>query len=179
MNQWRYFVLILAVFIITGCASKVQKPEVQAIPRTPPPLFHDKAKLITVPKDKIIGTPPHTTKDEEESDIPQQRLIYFDYDKSEIKTVARTILNKHASYLSENPTVQVRLEGHADERGSHEYNLALGEQRAEVAKNWLITKGVLENRLSTLSYGEERPATQGHDEQSWQQNRRVELIYLE
>ena len=89
----------------------------------------------------------------------------------------RTILEAHAAYLNKNPDASVRLEGHADERGSREYNLALGERRAEVTKNTLMGMGVFENQLNTLSYGEERPTTSGHNEKSWWRNRRVELVY--
>lgn len=108
--------------------------------------------------------------------MPQQRVIYFDYDQSEIRGDARGVLEAHAAYLTSRPA-SIRLEGHADERGSREYNMALGERRAEAVKRTLSILGVPESQMNTLSYGEEQPIDPGHNETSWQLNRRVEIIY--
>lgn len=108
--------------------------------------------------------------------IPSERVIYFDFDRSEIRPTTQGILEQHAGYLSAN-RVPLRLEGHADERGSREYNLALGERRAEAVKQVLIIMGVPDSLITTLSYGEERPVDRGQNESAWQLNRRVELIY--
>ncbi len=112
-----------------------------------------------------------------ETALPTRRIIYFDYDRSDIKPEFNRILEEHAAYLTQNPDIFVRLEGHADERGSREYNLALGEQRARAAKDLLMILGVYKNQLNTLSYGEEQPVIFEHHEKAWQQNRRVELVY--
>lgn len=109
-------------------------------------------------------------------DAPGERVVYFDYDKSDIRADARAVLEAHAAYLQGHPFT-IRLEGHADERGSREYNLALGERRAESVKRALGIMGVTESLMNTLSYGEERPIDPGHNETSWQINRRVEIIY--
>ena len=101
--------------------------------------------------------------------------IYFDFDKSDLKPEARVILDKKAAWLSNNPRYSIRIDGHCDERGTNEYNLALGERRAFAAKKYLIAKGISDRRIETLSYGEERPADQGHGEQSWAKNRRDEF----
>lgn len=108
--------------------------------------------------------------------IPAERVVYFDYDKSDVRNDARAVLEAHAAYLQSHP-VSIRLEGHADERGSREYNLALGERRAESVKRALVIMGVTESLMNTLSYGEEHPIDPGHNETSWQINRRVEIIY--
>lgn len=105
------------------------------------------------------------------------RVIYFDYDSNEIQSDYRPVIEAHAAHLIRNPDTSITLEGHADERGSREYNLALGEQRAQSVRQQMALLGVAVNRISIISYGEERPAVDGHDESSWQQNRRVELLY--
>lgn len=110
------------------------------------------------------------------SGMPSERLVYFDYDRSDIRPDARAVLEAHAAFLAAHPT-NIRLEGHADERGSREYNLALGERRAESVKRTLVIMGVTESLMNTLSYGKERPIDSGHNEAAWQRNRRVEIIY--
>lgn len=106
-----------------------------------------------------------------------QRVIYFEFDSSEVRSADRDVLNNHARYLAANPQATIVLEGHGDERGSREYNIGLGERRAQSARQILELQGVGSQQLSTVSYGEEKPAVEGHDESAWAQNRRVELIY--
>jgi len=103
--------------------------------------------------------------------------FYFDFDTSEIKPEAREVLIAHARYLAENPRAEVRIEGHADERGSKEYNLALGERRANAVERFLIVNGASRGQTETVSYGEEKPAVRGSGENVWAQNRRVELVF--
>lgn len=101
--------------------------------------------------------------------------IHFDYDQYALTTEARDTLNLNAAILKANSAVQVKVEGHCDERGSNQYNIALGERRAQAALNYLVSLGVDGKRLSTVSYGEEMPLVQGHDEAAWSQNRRAEF----
>ncbi len=101
--------------------------------------------------------------------------IYFDYDKSELKPEARDILTKKAAFLQANPDYNVKIEGNCDERGTNEYNLALGERRATAASKFINALGVSENRISTVSYGEEKPVDTGHNENAWSKNRRDEF----
>jgi peptidoglycan-associated lipoprotein len=103
--------------------------------------------------------------------------FYFDFDTSEIKPEAREVLVAHAKYLASHPQQDVRLEGHADERGTKEYNLALGERRANAVKRFLIVNGASRGQIETVSYGEEKPAVMGSNESAWAQNRRVELVF--
>jgi peptidoglycan-associated lipoprotein len=107
-----------------------------------------------------------------------KRVIYFDFDSSEIKGDGTDIVGAHAKYLANNPTARVRLEGHTDDRGSREYNIGLGERRAQSVRRALLLQGATEAQLSTVSYGDERPAVAGHDEAAWSKNRRVEIVYL-
>ncbi|MGR9052919.1 MAG: peptidoglycan-associated lipoprotein Pal [Gammaproteobacteria bacterium] len=104
--------------------------------------------------------------------------IYFMYDSSQVKQDFIPVIAAHAQYLLSHPSVRLTLEGHADERGSPEYNIALGEQRAKAVSRLMLMQGVAENRLRLVSYGEEKPAVEGHDDASWQLNRRVEIRYL-
>lgn len=107
------------------------------------------------------------------------RTIYFEFDSSRIQPKFRENIQAHARYLSEHPDVQLRLEGHTDERGTREYNVALGERRAESVQEALEIAGASSNQISTLSFGEERPAELGSGEEAYRKNRRVELIYVE
>jgi len=106
-----------------------------------------------------------------------KRVVYFDFDSSTIHDQDRAIIEAHANYLSQHPTVKVTLEGHTDERGTREYNIGLGERRADAVKQMMVLMGVSPSQISTVSYGEERPAALGHDESAWHLNRRVEIVY--
>ncbi len=106
-----------------------------------------------------------------------KRVIYFDFDSAAIREEFRPIIEAHAAYLAERPQVHVILEGHTDERGTREYNLALGERRAESVRQALLLLGVSPEQVTTISYGEERPADPGHNEAAWAKNRRVVIVY--
>lgn len=106
-----------------------------------------------------------------------QRTIYFEYDSSDIQPQFLPILRAHASYLAADSAASVTLDGHADERGTREYNLALGDQRAGAVRGFLRAEGVPNSRVRTMSYGEEHPVDPDHDESAWALNRRVELVY--
>lgn len=108
-----------------------------------------------------------------------QRVIYFDFDSAVIHPRFQPILEAHATYLKANPQFKVTLEGHADERGSREYNLALGQRRAESVRRALALLGVPDNQMEAVSFGEERPAVEGHDESAWKMNRRTEIRYVD
>jgi peptidoglycan-associated lipoprotein len=107
----------------------------------------------------------------------KNRTVYFDFDRDEVKSEFQQIVTDHGKYLAANPAARVRLEGHADERGSREYNIGLGERRAQAVRQGLLLNGAGANQLTTVSYGEERPAASGSDDESWALNRRVEIVY--
>jgi len=109
--------------------------------------------------------------------VPDQSTVYFGFDKSDIGADARSLVTAHSSFLSANPAKQVRLEGHCDERGSREYNVGLGERRAQSVRRLMLFQGVADNQMEPSSYGEERPAARGHNEAAWERNRRVEIVY--
>ena len=105
-------------------------------------------------------------------------VIYFDFDSSGVHPDDRIVVEAHAQILARDPGAEIVLEGHADERGSREYNVALGESRANGVRDMLRLLGVGDQQIRTVSYGEERPATIGHEEESWSRNRRVEFAYV-
>ncbi len=123
------------------------------------------------------GTTTAATAFEDPKNPLSIRVVYFDYDSSVVPSDVREVLTAHAQYLASNPGARVRLEGHADERGSREYNVGLGERRAHAVNQIMSLQGAGANQLTTVSYGEERPAEAGHDEGAWRLNRRVELVY--
>jgi peptidoglycan-associated lipoprotein len=106
-----------------------------------------------------------------------KRVVYFDFDRSDVREEDRPVVEAHAAYLAANPGTPVILEGHADERGSREYNLALGERRAISVRQLMAVLGVSNDQVQVVSFGEEKPANEGHDESAWTLNRRVELTY--
>ena len=106
-----------------------------------------------------------------------KRSVYFDYDSNAVKDEYRDLVTRHSRYMSDKRDSRIRIEGNCDERGSREYNLALGQRRAEAVKKVMTVLGVSDGRIETTSYGEEKPAAMGHDEASWAQNRRADIKY--
>jgi len=155
-----------------------------------------KAKPTEAPKETVSATtPPASTGgtstdtgsvrqlSQTKGDVPSSEgvigaTVRFDYDSSEIKAEYAPIITAQAKRLSADRHLALRLEGNTDERGSAEYNIALGERRAQAVKKALMLQGANENQLSTVSYGEERPVADGHDEASWAQNRRVDIVVI-
>jgi peptidoglycan-associated lipoprotein len=115
--------------------------------------------------------------DAEQRRLMGQLVVYFDYDTADILPEFNALLAAHGQNLARNPNLQLRLEGHADERGSREYNIGLGERRAQAVRRVLMLQGAAGTQLTTVSYGEERPAQTGSDDEAWRLNRRVELVY--
>lgn len=111
------------------------------------------------------------------ADLLAERTVYFDFDSSSLDPQTRAIIKAHAAHLNANPGIKVSLAGHCDERGTREYNLALGERRAKAVSQLMRALGISRKRVSTVSYGEEKPVALGHNEGAWRQNRRVEISY--
>jgi peptidoglycan-associated lipoprotein len=109
--------------------------------------------------------------------LMNDRIVYFAFDSSEIDSNSLELLKRHGAYLADNPGANARLEGHADERGSREYNIGLGERRAAAVSSVLLVQGASASQLTTISFGEERPANTGTGEAAWAENRRVEIVY--
>ena len=160
-------VLSAAVAITTGCATKRSTSEVVVAPLGIPSgqIGYAGGALVSN-SDVIIGAAENL-----------QAVVYFDFDSSAITAQAASILNQHANLLSSNPAASVLIAGNTDERGSREYNIALGERRAQAASAYLTGQGVAANDIRVISYGEERPAVAGNSEEAYAQNRRAELSY--
>ncbi|MEJ2681755.1 MAG: peptidoglycan-associated lipoprotein Pal [Gammaproteobacteria bacterium] len=123
------------------------------------------------------GEDNYTVQEDPDAALLRKRVFYFDFDQSVIQPEAYEALKAHARRLAADASLRVRLEGHADERGTREYNLALGERRGLAVAKFLRINGVSASQLDVISYGEEKPAVYGQGEQSWAQNRRVEISY--
>ena len=127
----------------------------------------------------IVGEGDYTGNEINDPNSPlANRVVYFEYDSSSVRAEDQATLEAHAAYLGDNSNVTIRLIGHTDERGSREYNLALGERRALSIRQILMLQGASTQQFQVTSFGEERPESEGFDEGAWQQNRRVELIYI-
>ena len=123
------------------------------------------------------GPTAEETALKKDQEMRAARTIYFDLDKHNIKMEYRELIQAHAKFLAKNPAVNVKLEGHADERGTPEYNIALGEKRAKAIADMFRSYGVSNSQIEVISYGEERPVAMGHNESDWAQNRRVQINY--
>lgn len=168
-------VALAALLILSGCASKTANNVIN-----PPTAASAEASSSETSATAGTGVqsapiPASSAATMSTLDGRQLETVYFDYDAFTLQSAARQVLERNAAWLQANPTVKVVIEGHCDERGSDEYNLALGERRALTVKNFLTTLGVNAERLATISVGEEQPAVEGHDEAAWSKNRRAEF----
>jgi len=166
MSKSKLLVSLLSVAIFaTGCSSNSQKVDA-GVATQPDDLSNqivttDTTEVAADPRDALVGV---------------DTIFYFDFDQSLLRSEARAALLIHANVIKELNT-SVRLEGHADERGSREYNMALGERRANAARDFLVLQGVSPSLIETVSFGEERPAVVGSSDSVYSQNRRVEIKY--
>lgn len=177
----KHFIALLILAALTACSSTEEKVDDDVLVED---LSTGSATTSTTGDDSsatTYGTGSDTGSTLDPLDDPQNqlsvRIIYFAYDSSDIRPEFRPAIEAHAAYLAANPGKIVTLEGHADERGSREYNLALGERRAQSVKRQLSLLGASAGQIRTVSYGEERPQFDGHDEETWAENRRVVIIY--
>lgn len=186
------FVFIIAVFITSGCAKQEVVKKDEGIAPTQAVKQDDSKKPAATASTQSNTAPAVTTKAPDQP-LPVQQTqksstteqlqsaldkIYFDFDSANISESARDTLSKNAAEIMKDRSVKIRIEGNCDERGSTEYNLALGERRAKAARKYLVTMGVKPERLSVISYGEEKPAVQGSDESAWAKNRRDEFVIV-
>ena len=167
-------VTALAIGLAAGCS------------RRQPPATDDRGRVEPPPAtDTADDDADAQRRAEEEARLARERaygsiqdMIFFDFDRSDLREDARQTLQAKAEALRQFPDIRIRIEGHADERGTVEYNLALGERRADAARAYLIDLGIDSDRMTTISYGEERPAVDGHNEAAWSQNRRDEFVII-
>jgi len=176
LNATLYGLMILALVSLTGCPPPATtKPEApsapaQATAKQKPPEAVAKSK-----------TPASSLEAAREGKAPAAgplKDIYFDFDRYDLKPDARATLKANADWLKANPSARAEIEGHCDERGTNEYNLALGAKRAQAARDYLITLGIAKERISTKSYGEELPACKEQNEGCWQKNRHDRFVAI-
>jgi len=169
----RLLIVIGLLLAMAGCASNVKLDEApvedksgtapQAAPAAPT------SAVATIQASSIPAVDPGPTG--------VSKVIYFDYDSFVIKADSQTLIEAHARYLRADKNRRISIEGHADERGGREYNLALGQKRSEAVRKALGLLGVSDNQLEAVSFGKEKPADPGHDEAAWAKNRRAEIAY--
>ncbi len=174
MTQQNVLILGLLSLVLAGCGSKDTIPD-------PDPTESAGGSNDAMTDDYGSGgglndgeNVPYDSMNEELANV-----IYFDYDSSELRPEDTDIVARHARQLGMNPGMTVRLEGHGDERGSREYNIGLGERRAQTVRRLLLIQGASASQVSTVSFGEERPAVEGSTEAAYAQNRRVEIAYTD
>lgn len=162
------FSFLGAMILSVGCAKKVAREEAPPAAEAAPPPAAEEAAPPAAEAAPAVEAPAVAER--------ALQAIYFDFDKSDIRPDAKTTLDENTEWLKANSGVSIQVEGHCDERGTDEYNLALGERRAHSTKAYLGSQGINEDRLTTISYGEERPADSGHNEEAWSKNRRADFI---
>ena len=167
------FMMMLAGGVLAGCASSqpvepVEEAEEPARPArvTPPAPAPEPVKRMDDEGNPLAS-----------NGRPLQRIFYFDFDQSRLSQRALSVLALHAEFLRDFPRSRITIEGHCDERGTRDYNLALGERRADAVRTFLTSAGVRSSQIQTVSFGEERPAATGQGESSWSRNRRAILNY--
>ena len=170
MPNFNLIIIALLTVILAGCASTdIPDPE---------PTDTTAGSDSGASTDGMGGSDPYGG---EEIDDPFAgelgMVIYFDFDSSEVRPQDQQLVSRHATQLGNNASARVRLEGHADERGSREYNIGLGERRSQAVRQMLLIQGASASQISTVSFGEERPASFGNSESDYAQNRRVEIKY--
>lgn len=168
-------VIFLSLMFLVSCAkdSEMSKDAVSDTPGS-----EDSTSSATGEDGVLIEMGlDESSSEAEEMDLLAQTAVYFDFDQSLVKDHAQKVIRAHADALVQNPNVKLHLAGHADERGTREYNLALGDQRALAVSAFFQEFGVDPSRITTVSFGEESPAVQGSDEESWELNRRVEISH--
>ena len=189
-------VSLIATFLMAGCAKQdVVKKDEGIVPTTvankvdSPKSTELKAsptqskQATTTPVAQAASSQPATTQQSQKTSSMAElqsalEKIYFDFDSANLSEPSRSTLAKNAAVLAKESAVKIRIEGNCDERGSAEYNLALGERRAKAAQQYLVTMGVKADRLSVISYGKEKPAVKGDDEAAWAKNRRDEFVVV-
>jgi len=171
MLKYKLALLTLMAALLVGCASN-------SIPDPDPSAAGDAGSGADT---DVFGDDPYADAEEIPFDDPTggelTNTIYFDFDSAEVRADFTDVVARHALVLANDSSIRVRLEGHADERGSREYNIGLGERRSQSVRRMLMIQGASASQISTVSFGEERPVALGNDEDSWAQNRRVEIQY--
>jgi peptidoglycan-associated lipoprotein len=171
MNSMKTTFASFAIAVLAGCASQ-STPESQPAPAPAPSASASSPSVRSSSSASVSGTPTRTSYA-----MPAARSVYYEFDKAEIKSEGVKTIEANAQYLRAHPEVKVKVEGNADERGSREYNLALGQRRADAVSQRMTILGIPADRIETVSFGKEKPKATGHDESAWSENRRSDIVY--
>ena len=169
-----------AAILAAACATGNPEAETAAAPAAPaaaPATPAATSSAREAPRPRGSAPAPAMANPVAGKGVPAGRSVYYDFDRYDIKPQYRTAIEAHARHLRENPNARVTIEGNGDERGSREYNLALGQRRAESVRQMMRLSGAADGQIETGSFGEEKPKALGHDEASWAENRRSDFIY--
>jgi len=180
----KFLIALVAAAALAGCASKETKEQ-------PPAAVEDRQPGATETKPPVKVEPSVQPLKEkplsgqalgaaalkDPNNILSKRSVYYDYDSSIVKDEYKPLITAHARYLMQNRSARLTIQGNTDERGSREYNIALGQRRAESVKQMMVLLGANEQQIETVSFGEEKPRAEGHDEAAWAQNRRSDIVY--
>lgn len=173
MSMKKYVLVLGAALLMAGCGSSVKLDDV--------PVEDRSGASVAGADSNAAGKNGVTSVDLDKSKLGTApagpRIVYFDYDSYVIKPEFQSVLDAHARYIKADKNRKVAIEGHTDERGGREYNLALGQKRAEAVRRALGLLGVADNQVEAVSFGKEKPAVQGGDEAAWSKNRRAEISY--
>lgn len=177
-------ILSLACFLVFNFLVSCRK-KVEEVPPPPPPQVKEQPKVEKVEAPPVVKEPELTEEEifmrkslEEINSEAPLNMVHFDYDKYFIRDDAKPVLEANAQWLNKFKTVGILIEGHCDERGTEEYNMALGEKRAKSTFDYLVSLGIPSNRIKTISYGKSQPIDPGHNEISWQKNRRAKFTII-
>ena len=171
MNSMKTTFTSFAIAVLAGCASQ-STPESSPAPAPAPTASASTSSARSTSNTNVTATPTRTSYA-----MPAARSVYYEFDKAEIKTEGVKTIEANAQYLRAHPEVKVKVEGNADERGSREYNLALGQRRADAVMKRMTILGIPADRIETVSFGKEKPKATGHDESAWSENRRSDIVY--
>jgi peptidoglycan-associated lipoprotein len=191
MKRWMSSVAVVA--LLAGCAA-APKPEQEParveerapdVAKAPPAVLPDpKAKPATPPPAPVEAAPKPAVTEKvavdplrDPANILSKRSVFFDYDSNVVKEEFRPIVAAHARYLQQNGARRITIQGHTDERGSREYNLALGQRRADAVRQMMLVLGASAGQIETVSFGKEKPRALGSNEQAWAENRRADIVY--
>jgi len=171
MNSMKITFAGFAIAVLAGCASQ-STPESSPAPAPAPSANASTPSVRSSSSASISGTPTRTSYA-----MPAARSVYYEFDRAEIKSEGVKTIEANAQYLRAHPEVKVKVEGNADERGSREYNLALGQRRADAVSKRMAILGIPTDRIEAVSFGKEKPKVTGHDESAWSENRRSDIVY--
>ncbi len=187
--------LIVAALVLAGCPKRPVVVEAPPAPVGPPPAAVPAPPALAAPQPTPavppeVRVPPRAetppppvqeapaTAPQRAPEAPELKDVFFDFDRSQLRHDQQAALRANVAWLKAHPQAQILVEGHCDERGTAEYNLTLGERRAQAVRHYLIRSGIPPVRIATVSYGEEHPFVVGHDESAWKYNRRAHFVLL-